>query len=637
MTAAGACITVGSCGSSKGSKRGLSPLCGIAGWISWDGGTRPASWVRRMGQLLNHRGPDDARERQWDTAGLAFRRLALLDLAGGAQPATDEAGRLWSVFNGEIYNHAELRQRLLALGHRIRGTGDAALIPHLYEEWGEEFVHQLRGMFAIAIYDSRDDRLLLVRDGFGIKPLYWGEPAGALVFGSEVRALRVAGLAGETSPDALSQYLSFGYVPDPMTMWQDVHMLPAGHLLCAHDGRVDVRRWWCPVLAPARAAPQEQVVDQLFDCLEESVSSHLAADVPVGAYLSSGVDSSLLVALAARRQPVRTFSIGFAGSEETLNELTAARKLAAALGTQHHEQVVSAEDYWAALPRIVRSQEEPLADPSAPALWFLAEAASHHVKAVLSGEGADELFGGYPIYREPQALRAVTRLPPRARSGLGLLADHLPDGQRGKGYLRRGSTPLEQRFLGNSAIFDDEAKAALLTPDGPGGTTPSASLVRRYYAGTEGIDAVARMQTVSISTWLPCNILMKADKMAMAHSVEVRVPYLDREVFALARRLPRRLRVGGRRTKVALRAAAEQILPRECAQRPKLGFPVPFRSWLDGRIGADVRGMFGDCADPLLDRAGLLRLLDDGRHPDRHRRVWSVMTYLLWREQQRCA
>lgn len=610
-------------------------MCGIAGWASLDGRRRPREWVGLMAGAMAHRGPDDAGVRSFATAGLAFRRLALLDLDGGAQPVTDPAGRYWSVFNGEIYNHADLRDELKALGHDVGGTGDAQLVPHLYARWGRHMLDKIRGMFAIAVYDRTTGGLFLARDAFGVKPLYWTEHHDAVLFASEIGGLRAAGAVPDTtSPQALSDFLTYGYVPDPLTMWPGVHMLPAGHTLTVTGGQVRTRRWWRPEPHPEAVADTGGAADRILSAVDASVGAHLAADVPVGAYLSSGVDSSLLVALAARRQPLSTFSIGFEGTDEGLGELADARALATALRTDHHEQVIGAKEYWDRLPQIVAAQEEPLGDPSAPALWFLARQAAAHVKAVLSGEGADELFGGYPIYREPGSLRPVTRLPGPVRSGLARSAALMRDGRRGKGYLTRATTPLERRFLGNVPVLSDDAKLELLDPAAAAGLAPSGDAVTGCYAVTGGLDDVARMQVASLTTWLPSSILMKADKMSMAHSLEVRVPYLDRDVYDVARRLPLRLRVDGAVTKTGLRAAAARVLPADVAGRPKLGFPVPFRNWLEGEIGAQVRDLFGSCDDPLLSRDALLRLLADGRRPDRQRRVWTVMVYLLWRQAQ---
>lgn len=608
-------------------------MCGIAGWAALSARAGASSSdLDAMGAAMAHRGPDDSGQQCWDDAGLTFRRLALLDLDGGAQPVHEATGRFWTVFNGEIYNHRELRAELTALGHHVPGTGDAALLPALFLQWGQGMLTRLRGMFALAVYDTRERELFLARDGFGIKPLYWTQQAGSLLFASELGALRAGtpGARHSVEPQAVSHYLSFGYVPDPVTMWSGVHALPAGHSLLLRAGRVQVQRWWTPEFTAPTRSSATALVAELTARLEDSVAYHLDADVPVGAYLSSGVDSSLLVALASRRQDLDTFSIGFEGATGSLDELRAARELASLLGTRHHEQVISAQEYWDRLPQIVACQEQPLADPSAPALWFLAREASGTVKAVLSGEGADELFAGYPMYREPRALAPVSRLPSGWQTTLRSVASRLPEGRRGKSYLTRATTPLPYRFLGNAPLFTDQDRQELLAD--AGGLESPWDRVGPVYARSDSLDDVAQMQAVSCETWLPSSILMKADKMAMAHSLEVRVPYLDREVFDLARSLPAAMRVDRKHTKVALRRAAAAHLPAEVAWRPKLGFPVPFRSWLDGPVGDQVHELFHDSDDPLLNRAAVNNLLLERSRPGTQRRIWGVMVYLLWRQ-----
>jgi asparagine synthase (glutamine-hydrolysing) len=582
---------------------------------------------------MRHRGPDEGGEVAVGHAELVFRRLALLDLDGGQQPVCDERGRYWSVFNGEVYNHAELRRQLVARGHHLHGEGDSELMPHLFEEWGPGFVERLRGMFAIAVYDGDRDVLFLARDRFGIKPLFVCRTPSHVVFGSEARTVMAATGSLDPDPAALSDFFGFGYVPDPRTMWRDLVKVPPAHHVTIRAGELDVRRYWQPRLTPGPSRSLAASADAITDALEDSVAAHMVADVPVGAYLSSGVDSSVLAALAARLTTLKTFSIGFDGAAGALDELAAARNLAARLGTEHHEEVINADDYLMALPDIVESQEGPLADPSAPALWFLARAAAHEVKAVLSGEGADELFAGYPIFRRPLALRALAALPAGPQRMLSAIGRAMPEGMKGKGFLDRATTPLEHQFLGNAPLFSEAAKSALLAPGFAAGlpAEPSFTAVADLYRALAGEPEVVRMQTVSLQTWLPSSILMKADKMAMAHSLEVRVPFLDPRVYDAAASLPLRHRVSGRQTKVALRSAAARVLPQKAAQRPKLGFPVPFRAWLDGALGERLRDLAASCDDPLLDRRALLREIENDRHPDRYRRQWAVLVYLLWR------
>ncbi len=606
-------------------------MCGIAGWVRYaEGGAEPSA--QAAGAALRHRGPDDAGQAAVGRGRLVFRRLALLDLAGGRQPAADERQRYWSVFNGEVYNHADLRRELAARGHDLRGRGDSELIPHLYEEWGPDFVERLRGMFAVAVYDRDADELFLARDRFGIKPLHLLRTACHVIFASEARAVLAAAGPLPLDPQALWHYLSFGYVPDPITPWQGLAKLPPACCATVRGGDVRLRRWWRPELAPGPRRPLRDSADEVERALADSVAAHMVADVPVGAYLSSGVDSALLAAAAARLGPLRTFSVGFEAARGERDELPAARALAARIGADHAEEVITEREYLGALPGIVAAQESPLADPSAPALWFLARAASRQVKAVLSGEGADELFAGYPIFRQPQALRAFRAIPPGLRGMLGRLAGALPEGTKGKGYLQRGSAPLERRFLGNAPLFDEDRKRRLLAPAIAAGWRPESSfdLLAPEYAALAGQPELVRMQAMMLRTWLPSSILMKADMMAMAHSVEVRVPFLDPVVFAAAAGLPLRHRVAGGQTKVALRAAAARLVPGETAGRPKLGFPVPFRAWLDGGLGGWLRELAADDGGRLLDRREVESLLRDGARPNRHHEQWALLVLLLW-------
>jgi asparagine synthase (glutamine-hydrolysing) len=606
-------------------------MCGIAGWVRHaEGGSDPSA--EAIEAAMRHRGPDEGGGIALDHAQLSCRRLALLDLAAGQQPAADERGRFWSVFNGEIYNHAELRRELIARGHDIRGHGDSELIPHLYEQWGTSFVQRLRGMFALAVYDRHAEELFLARDRFGIKPLLMLRTPRHVLFASEARTVMAATGPLDLDPASLWHYLSFGYVPDPATPWRDLVKLPPAHYATVRHGEIRMNCYWRPCLTSGPDRGLQASADDVEAALNDSVAAHMIADVPVGAYLSSGVDSSVVAAAAARLGPLRTFSIGFEMAEGENDEVPAARDLAARLGTDHVEEIITERDYIEALPQIVAAQESPLADPSAPALWFLARMASREVKAVLSGEGADELFAGYPIFQQPQALRVFDGIPAFLRPALARLAERLPDGTKGKGYLQRGTTPLERRFLGNNPVFDDQQKRRLLAPAVAAGAEPQPSydLVAPHYAAVAGQPDVVRMQAVALQTWLPSSILVKADMMAMAHSVEVRVPFLDPEVYAVAASLPLRHRVAGRRTKVALRAAAARLLPAETARRPKLGFPVPFDIWLDGALGAWLRELAADCDGSLLDRREVSRVLTDRSHPNRHQQQWALLVFLLW-------
>jgi asparagine synthase (glutamine-hydrolysing) len=611
-------------------------MCGICGVVEPAARSVDPGPLSRMMDAMAHRGPDDAGVFTHGPVGLGFRRLSIIDLAGGNQPMRGEDGQVVSVVNGEIYNYRELREELGARGHRLVSSNDAEVVPHLYEEWGIDGISRLRGMFALAIRDERADRLYLARDHFGIKPLYYARDGGTLLFASEIRSLLASGrLRPSLDTQAVWHYFTFQYVPDPLTMWSGVYRLPPAHYLLFQNGALSLHRYWQLAFEPepARAAPSlAQTAERIQDTLRDSVRRHMVSDVPRGAYLSSGIDSSFVVALMREREDVDTFSIGFSGNHREVNELGAARRIAEALGTRHHEVEVSPGEYRDLFARIVASQEEPIADPSAPALYFLAREARRHVTVILSGEGSDELFGGYPIYREPGALRPFEWMPPGLRGMVGRMARALPPGMKGRGYLERGARPLERRFIGNARMFtDDEKRDFLRVPDARGLQDPY-SVTDPYYAASARLDPVARMQTVDCHTWLPGDILMKADKMSMAHSLELRVPFLDVAVFEVASRLPVEFRVGRGTTKVALREAARGILPDEVVSRPKLGFPIPIREWIAADLHDFIHDVFQTVQPAVMDTTYFEGLLNDAGTFvwNRNRKIWTAFTFLVW-------
>lgn len=618
-------------------------MCGIAAFMSHQprGGSPSAiaTTLRQMQAVMHRRGPDGSGLKVWPGMGLAFQRLAIRDLAGGHQPMTGEDPQVWSVMNGEIYNYPELRTRLERQGHHFQTDCDAELIPHLYEEVGlDELLGQLRGMFALAIYDGTADTLHVARDPFGIKPLYVAEGPHATVVASQPDALLAAGVNDAVDPTSLWHYLTYQYVPGPRTMWRDIHQVAPGHRVSYHRGQRDERPYAHLAFDPDPEWTAERAAAELRAALADSVARHLAADVPVGAYLSGGVDSSAIVALMRQHQPVHTFSIGFDGATADRDERARARRTAAALATTHHEIVVGARDYTDSWEAIVRAQGDPLADPSAPALYFLAEAARQHVKVVLSGEGADELLCGYAIYHEPLSLAPLEWLPPAAARAANAWARRLPPGLWGRGYLERATTPLPERFSGNARIFSESEKQAWWNPtDNGAGThpdrplTPSWLLTRDVYQETARLPAPTRMQAVDLRFWLAGDILMKADKMSMAHSLEQRVPYLDAEVFRVAARIPWSLQMSGGVFKRVLRAAVADLLPEEIVRQPKLGFPVPLGQWLRGDLLPVARDLVHASQDPYLRREPLLALLDaPQRTRVQDRKLWTALTYLMW-------
>ena len=588
-----------------------------------------------MNDQMIHRGPDDEGYYFSDEVGFGFRRLSIIDVGGGHQPLANEDATVWLLFNGEIYNYKELRGELVDRGHTFKTETDSEVIVHLYEEYGMDFLTKLRGMFAIAIWDEVRRMLVLARDLFGIKPLYYTAGSGFLAFASEIKSLlSIPEVSRDIDRESFWNYLTFQYVPEPGTMFQDVKKLPPAHFLVCQDGRWEVKRYDQLAFAPLDM-PVNYFVQGTLDVLRTSVRAHMNSDVPRGAFLSSGVDSSAIVALLRELEEVQTFTVGFEGAGGQ-SELEFAKETARVLGTQHRDTVVSAKTYWDALPRLVYHQDEPVADPSAIALYFVAELASQYVTVVLSGEGADEIFGGYTIYREPLSLRVFDYIPLGVRRTLGGFAELLPYGMKGRGFLLRGSTPLEERFFGNANLFSERDKQEFVR------IHPEVERLRRstditkvYYDRAANYDPVTKMQFLDLHTWLPGDILMKADKMTMANSLELRVPFLDKEVFRFAAQIPFDYRLSNGTTKNVLREAVRSILPSEVAERKKLGFPVPLRKWLREEFYKPVRELIGGCPlDDLFDKEYVLQMLEEHKSGvrDHARKVWAIVVFVLWYE-----
>ena len=625
---------------------------GMTGCLTLADGAGPdTEWVRRAALRIAHRGPDDEGFFSDPDLALAFRRLAIIDTsAAGRQPMQSANGRYVMAFDGEIYNYVELARRLLARGVQLRSRSSSEVLLEMYAWLGRDVVRELRGMYAFAIWDRRDRELFCARDPFGIKPFFYAlsaaglPPAGfqgaqasrsgpQLRFASERKALADAGEVTAIDPDALRRYLSFQYVPAPATLVPPARSLPPGHVLIARPGaRVDVFRYWRPEFRPARS-PSSASVEKILAALRDSVAAHLRSDVPVGAFLSGGVDSATICALAAESAPgLPTFTVGF--EREGYSEIDLAAATAAALGLKSVRYVITPEEFAACLPRIVWHLDDPMADAAAVPLWFAAREARRHVRVVLSGEGADELFGGYGVYRQPGLVRAGQTLPGWGRATIGRVAAELPAGKRGKGLLSRTSTPLPRRYIGNAYVFlTDEART--LVRGGHGGEFDVTDPIYRQ-AAEAGLDDVATMQLVDVNTWLPGDILTKADRMSMAHGLELRTPFLDREVLAVAARLARVEKIAAGTTKFTLREAIGGLLPQAAAERAKLGFPVPLGHWLRG-------GMFGFAEQVIrtaqtgqwLDQraaADILRRFRAGDPAVTWRQVWLLMVFSLWHQ-----
>ena len=616
---------------------------GITGCLALADGAGPdTEWAGRATVRIAHRGPDDQGFFTDPDLALGFRRLAVIDPSpAGRQPMHSADGRYVMVFDGEIYNYVELAQRLAARGVQLRSRSSSEVLLEMYAWLGKDVVRQLRGMYAFAIWDRRDRELFCARDPFGIKPFFYALTTGGhrprsgpqLRFASERKALADSGEVTAIDPDALRRYLSFQYVPAPATLVPPARSLPPGHVLIARPGgRVDVFRYWRPELRPARS-PSSSSPEKILAAMRDSVAVHLRSDVPVGAFLSGGVDSATLCALAAESSPgLLTFTVGF--EREGYNEIDDAMATATALGVKSVPYVISPDEFVAALPRIIWHLDDPMADAAAVPLWFAAREARKHVKVVLSGEGADELFGGYGVYYQPGMVRAGKALPSWGRATISRVASEMPAGAKGKGLLNRTSTPLRRRYIGNAYVYQAD-QARLLVRRGNGSEFDVTDPVYRQ-AAEAGLDDVATMQLVDVNTWLPGDILVKADRMAMAHGLELRTPFLDREVLAVAARLARVEKTAAGTTKFALREAISDLLPQAAAERPKLGFPVPLGHWLRG-------GMYGFAEQVVrtaqtgqwLNQSAVLDIMRRFRAGDptvTWRQVWLLVVFSLWHQ-----
>lgn len=609
-------------------------MCGIVGFTA--PGQDPAAAkkiVQGMADLIRHRGPDGEGCYADGTAALGHRRLSVIDLAGGGQPMLNEDGTLVVVFNGEIYNYKTLRARLQQRGHTFATDSDTEVLLHGYEEWGRDLPCRLRGMFAFAVWDRTRGTLFCARDLFGIKPLCYYKKGETLLFASEIKAfLAHPAFEKRLNEARLPDWLSMEYLPDAETLFTGVYELPPAHTLTWQAGRVTLARYAAPRFRAKRGRSLRDWAREIGDAVAESADAHRIADVEVGCFLSGGVDSSLITCEMARRQPaVQCFSVGYA--EEAYSELPAARAAAQALGVPLTETTVTADDFFAANRAIQWYLDEPMPNPAEVPLYFLCKAARQRVKVVLSGEGADELFGGYNIYRDPFTARWYDRLPPWLRAGLGAAASLLPPA-RGVNFLVRRGMSLEERYFGPTALFNEREKRRLLA-DYAGDGDPMF-LTEAIWDATEGLDPVTRMQQVDLNLWLAGDILLKADKMSMAHSLELRVPFLDREVWALAAALPAAAKADARTTKIALRRAAARTLPAASAARKKLGFPVPVRDWLRQEpYTSRVRAVFSrPAAAEFFDPRALHSMLNQHLHGgDCWRQIWCVYSFLIWYEQ----
>ena len=607
-------------------------MCGLIGFLSANGdaGSVKAD-IEDSLACMRHRGPDEGGVWADGDVVIGFRRLSIIDIDLSHQPLPYLNGRYHLIFNGEVYNYVELRERLAReFGAQFETDGDGEAVVAGYHYLGEDVVRELRGMFAFLIWDAQERVMFGARDWFGIKPMYSYADERGTFFSSEKKSLLRVARTADVDDTALQHYLTLQYVPEPASMHRQIRRVESGTCFTLRSGEAPAfRRYFHPDFAIRRVDDSTRLYREITEVLEDSVEKHMRADVTVGSFLSGGIDSTAIAALAKRHNPkLLTFTTGF--EREGYSEIDVAAESAAAIGVEHITKVVTPAEMMNTLPLIVWYLDDPVADPALVPLYFIAREARKHVKVVLSGEGADELFGGYTIYREPISLRPLERLPRPVRRGLGQLGGVLPDGMRGKDLLRRGSIGIEERYYGNARIFRPDEMALYR------GYDPAVSymdVTAPHYAATRHLDDSTRMQYVDLFTWLRGDILVKADKMTMANSLELRVPFLDVEVFRVASSIPTGEKLTRQTTKYALRRALADIVPPHVLDRAKLGFPVPIRHWLRAELYEWARAIIVDSqADAYIDREAALRLLEAHRDGsiDHSRKIWTLLVFMIW-------
>lgn len=598
-------------------------ICGFTGEIVDMGNV-----VRRMAEVITHRGPDSDGYYTDDKIAMGFRRLSIIDLDAGHQPIYNEDKSLVLTFNGEIYNYKILREELIKLGHKFYTKADSEVLVHGFEQWGEKLLDRLRGMFGFAIYNKKDGSLFIARDFFGIKPMHYAIVDNHFVYGSEIKSILEFPLYQKKfNARTLDNYLSFQYALPPETFFEGIYCLLPGHYLWYKDGKVTTQRYWEATFKPDENMTEQEAVNKIEEVFENSVNAHKISDVEVGCFLSSGVDSSYVSTYFADQ---KTFTVGFDFGEK-YNEIDWAKGLSKEIGVDHKYKIISSEEFWGNIRKVQYHMDQPLADPSCIALYFVSKLASEYVKVVLSGEGADELFGGYTIYNEINSLRGYQKLPLWLRKFFAAIVRPLPK-FKGRNFILRGALSVEERFIGNAFMFNKKEKQKILN-DGSIAHEPQ-EYTKKYYNRVKDYDDITKMQYLDINTWMVGDILLKADRMSMANSLELRVPFLDKEVFNVARKIPYQLRVNKENTKYAMRKAALRHMPKASAEKKKLGFPVPTRVWLkDEKYYNIVKDAFNsETAKKFFNSEELIKFLDDHRagKEDNSRKVWTVFIFLVW-------
>ncbi len=604
-------------------------MCGYVGFS--DNINNKEQILTNMMNTIIHRGPDSDGKYIDDKVALGFRRLSIIDLSEvGSQPLFNEDKSIVLVFNGEIYNYKELREDLIEKGHIFETHTDSEVLIHSYEEYGVKMLDNLRGMFSFTIWDKNNDKLFCARDFFGIKPLYYANMNGTFMFGSEIKSfLEHPNFNKELNQEILEHYLSFQYSPCEETFFKGVYKLPPAHYLIYQNGNIEIKRYWQAEFNADNSHDLQYWTDEVEKIMKESVKYHKVSDVEVGSFLSSGIDSSYMACLA---QVDKTFTVGFDNNQ--YNEISWAKEFSEHIKVKNISKVISAEEFWDNISQIQYFMDEPLADPAAIALYFVAKEASKNVKVALSGEGADELFGGYNFYKEPLEFQGYNKIPLPIRRVIGGIASKFPK-VRGFNFLVRRSKELEERYIGNAFMFDEKEKDKLLK--NRVATKTPQDITKPFFDKVKNKDQVTKMQYLDIHLWMAYDILLKADKMSMANSLEVRVPFLDKEVMKIASLIPTEYRVHDGVTKLALRKAANKVIPQKTADKKKLGFPVPTRVWLkEDKYYNIVKEYFtNDTAKQFFNTEYLVKLLDQHRNNtyDNSRKIWTVFMFLKWYEE----
>ena len=600
-------------------------MCGFVGFV--DKSKNKKKIIKDMADIIIHRGPDSDGYYVGDNCALGFRRLSIIDLNGGSQPIYNEHEDMVIIFNGEIYNYQEIRDDLIRKGYNFKTKTDTEVILHGYEEYKEDILNKLRGMFAFVIYDIKNDILFGARDFYGIKPLYYYKKDKEFMFGSEIKSfLGHPKFKKELNRDMLKQYLTFQYSVSEDTFFKNVYKLRPGHYFKYSNGKLDIKKYYEINLTSDNSKSLEEWKDIIRDEVNESVKYHKVSDVEVGSFLSSGVDSSIIATLS---DVDKTFTVGY--DNKKYSEIDYAKELSEKIGVKNISKKISKEEYFDNFSMIQYYMDEPLADPSAVALYFVANTASKHVKVALSGEGADEIFGGYNIYHEPYSVSWYNKIPYPIRRFIGIMAYPLRD-HTGFNFLVRRSKKLEDRYVGNAFIFDPNDSDKILSYKDK---RTFKELTKPYYEKAKNYDDVAKMQYIDFNFWLIGDILLKADKMSMANSLEVRVPFLDKKLISSVIGMPSEYKIVGNETKYAFREVCKETLDKKWASKKKLGFPVPLREWIkEEDIYNMIYKSFSESKEFFkVDK--IIKLLDDHKNGkrDNSRKIWTIYSFLVWYQE----